>query len=412
MEWLSYMYRRGKQINAFKGSRHLSETIPSLVQHSPIRYVGPERQSDAEGVFITYYENAVPLAIERELDRLYENVFSSLAHFRAYGGLTADTCTYIARDGDETVAIFLFRRLHDTVLVLNEGMQVDDKAANDFARYVFSTWPDIRVIAFQAIRAGIGRLDYPFQRYECTAQVTMPLPSSEAAYLDDLGKNMRRNIRRYLKRLVQDHPSFRFDVYGPDEVRDEHLRTIFQLSRTRINGMNRQFALDEEEEKVFDLCRLSGMVGVATIDGQVCGGMIGFRTGDTYFAKVLGHDADYRDYSLGILCCYLMIAQCIERGCREFNFMWNEYPYKAALGGKRLSLARLVIYRSQMQRLRHIRFAAKVMLHGWKFRVASLLDKEDMQEMLSPMEKGALQTLLWMRKCHRAIRGKTSTQAG
>jgi hypothetical protein len=406
------MVRRAKRVDAYKGSRLLSETTPSLIHYEPIRYAGPDHHSDTEGAFITYYENAVPLAIADELDRLYENVFSSLAHFKAYGGLTTDTCTYIARDGNETVAIFLFRRLQDTVLVLNEGMRVDNRAANDFARYVFSTWPDIKVIAFQAIRAGEGALDYPFQRYECTAQVTMPLPSSEEDYLESVGKNMRRNIRRYLKRLVQDHPSFRFDVYGPDEVRPDHLRTIFQLSRTRINATNRQFALDDEEEKVLNLSGLAGMVGVATIEGKVCGGMIGFRTGDTYFAKVLGHDAAYRDYSLGILCCYLMIAQCIERGCREFNFMWNEYPYKAALGGKRLSLQRLVIYRSQMQRLRHIRFAAKVMLHGWKFRMDTLLDKEGMQETLSPMERRALQTLLWMRKCHRVLRGKRSIQAG
>jgi hypothetical protein len=396
-----------KRINPYKGSRHLSETIPSFIDCKTVPYVGSGHHSEiTEGASFIYYENAVPLGIAGELDRLYENVFSSLAHFKVYGGLTADTCTYIAWDGNEPVAIFLFRRLQDTVLVLNEGMRVDNRAANDFAKYVFSSWPDIKVVAFQAIRASVGALDYPFQRYECTAQVTMPLPSSEEAYLESLGKNMRRNIRRYLKRLVQDHPSFRFDVYGPDEVRPDHLRTIFQLSRTRINATNRQFALDDEEEKVLNLSGLAGMVGVATIDGKVCGGMIGFRTGATYFAKVLGHDATYRDYSLGILCCYLMIARCIERGCREFNFMWNEYPYKSALGGKRLSLSRLVIYRSQMQRIRHIRFAAKVAFHGWKFRVASLLDKEDMQETLSPVEKRALQTLLWMRKCHRVLRGK------
>lgn len=389
----------------------MSETIPTFVQGDAVRYVGPEHQSDSEGVFITYYENAVPLAIEAELDRLYENVFSSLAHFKAYGGLTTDTCTYIARNGNKAVAMFLFRRLQGKVLVLNEGMRVDDKAVNDFARYVFSTWPDVNIIAFQAIRAEIGSLDYPCQRYECTAQVTMPLPSSEQAYLDGLGKNMRRNIRRYLKRLVEDHPSFRFEVYGPDEVSREQLRTIFQLSRTRINGMNRQFALDEEEEKVIDLCRLTGMVGVATVDGKVCGGMIGFRTGNTYFAKVLGHDAAYRDYSMGILCCYLMIARCMEQGCREFNFMWNEYPYKAALGGKRLGLDRLVIYRSPLQRIRHLHFVGKVMLHGWKFKVVTLLDKEEMQETLSPKERRALHALLWLRKCRRIISGKRPRQA-
>ena len=382
----------------------MSELFPPLARVAAPRYLYGQTQT-GESNSITCHEYAVPAEIEPEIEKLYQNIFSSLAHFKAYGGLTTDTCTYVAREKGRTVAIFLFRRVGKAVLVLNEGMQVNERVLNDFVRYVFSRWPQAALVVFQAIRPTLRTLEYPFQRHECTAQVTMPLPATEDEYLAGLGKNMRRNIRRYHKRLLQDHPSFRFEVYGPHEVPAEHLQAIFDLSRTRIAGMNRNFALEDEAGKIFDLARMTGLVGVATLDGKVCGGMIGFRTGDTYFAKVLGHDAAYRDYSLGILCCYLMIVQCIARGCREFNFMWNEYPYKAALGGGRLSLERLVIYRSRLQRLRHSGFAARMALEGWRFRATSLLDKEDMPETLSAAERRQLRALLWLRNCWRKLRG-------
>src|SRR5690606_41036896 len=79
--------------------------------------------------------------------------------------------------------------------------------------------------------------------------------------------------RRRHTRFSRDWSS---DVCSSDlqQISREQLQEIFRLSRTRITGLNRSFALDDEEEKIFDLARMSGLVGVATIGGKVCGGMI------------------------------------------------------------------------------------------------------------------------------------------
>lgn len=358
------------------------------------------------GDIVICYEYCVPAELGPEIERLYENIFSTLEHFSAYGGLPADTCTYVSGSAGSASAIFLFRKQDDLVLVLNEGMQIDAKPTQQFADYVFKRWPEVGRILFHAVRPRFENNAYVIQRHECTAQVALPLPPSEQLYFESLGKNMRRNIRRYLKALMRDYPSFQFQVYGPDEISDEHLHAIFNLSRARITSLNKSFALDEEAQKIFALAKLSGYTGVATIDGKVVGGMIGFRTGKTYFAKVLGHDAAYKDFSLGILCCYLMIRECIERRLGEFNFMWNEYPYKAALGGKRLTLEKLVIYRSPFHLLRHSRFAGKLSFEAWRYRLGSLLEKADLDESLSSWERAQVRGLLWLRKCRNAMRAK------
>lgn len=378
----------------------------SYMAGGAVASVGKLTESGAAGDLVICHEHCVPAELGPEIERLYENIFSSLTHFSAYGGLPADTCTYVASKADAVSAIFLFRKQDDLVLVLNEGMQIDGEVTRGFADYVFSRWPDVGRIVFHAVRPCFQDIPYTIQRHECTAQVALPLPSGEQIYFESLGKNMRRNIRRYLKALMRDHPSFRFDVYGPDEVSDAHLRAIFNLSRSRITSLNKSFSLDEEAEKIFALAKLSGYTGVATIDGKVVAGMIGFRTGGTYFAKVLGHDPDYKDFSMGILCCYLMIRECIEQGFKEFNFMWNEYPYKAALGGKRLALERLAIYRSPLHLVRHSRFAMQLAYSAWRYRLGSLLERADLEESLSGWERAQVQSLLWMRKCRQALRAK------
>lgn len=383
----------------------MSESSPYLTG-SAISAVGKLGDTGTAGDTVFCHEHCVPAELGPEIERLYENIFSSFSHFAAYGGLPSDTCTYVAGNADAISTIFLFRKQGDMVLVLNEGMQLDSKSVQGFANYVFARWPEIARIVFHAVRTRFPAIPYAIQRHECTAQVALPLPSTEQAYFESLGKNMRRNIRRYLKALVADYPSFRFEVYGPEDVSDDHLRAIFNLSRLRITGLNKSFALDEEAEKIFALAKLAGCTGVATIDGKVVGGMIGFRTGGTYFAKVLGHDPAYKDFSLGILCCYLMIKECIARGFTEFNFMWNEYPYKAALGGKRLALERLVIYRSPLHLLRHSRFAAQIAFSAWRYRLGTLPERANMQESLSKWERAQVKSLLWIRKCRDVLRAK------
>src|SRR5690606_27363892 len=175
--------------------RELSEVSTVAARTTIPRYIAASPEESDEAVSVICHEYAVPAYIEPELEQLYQNIFSALPHFKAYGGLTLDTCTYIAREQGKARAIFLFRQVGRAVLVLNEGMQVDEKSLNDFARYVFSRWREVRIILFQAVRGPLERPDYPMQRHECTAQVTMPLPATEDAYLAGLGKNMRRNIR-------------------------------------------------------------------------------------------------------------------------------------------------------------------------------------------------------------------------
>jgi hypothetical protein len=87
---------------------------------------------------------------------------------------------------------------------------------------------------------------------------------------------------------------------------------------------------------------------VATIDGRVCAGAIGFRLGDSYFMHVIAHDPRFNSYSLGILCYYHTICEGIARGAKRFHLLQGRYGYKYRLLAQRQDYMNLDIYRSRV----------------------------------------------------------------
>ena len=333
----------------------MSDAAVRTVLRAPLGHAA--HINEGGGVTVEIHAGELPPGVDTAMQALYGNIHSSFAHLRIYGGLDDVTHCYVARRHDRLLAVFLFRIDGGVVHVINEGMAVDGEEMDRFAGHVFSTWRSVAAICLHAVESSVMALRFPFQQYACTANIVLPLPATADEYVAGLGKNMRRNLRRYMDKLRRDHPSFRYDVYEKGDASEHQLRAIIDLNRTRIAGKNIRYALDDEEEKVIALVRECGFIGVMTIDGRVVGGSAGYLAGSNYFFKVISHDPTYNEYSAGILCCYLTICECIARGCKEYNFMWNEYEYKFALGAHSRSLHHLVVYRSRLRLLLRPRLA-------------------------------------------------------
>lgn len=224
-------------------------------------------------------------------------------------------------------------------------------------------------------------------------------------YVASLGKNMRRNLRRYMDKLKRDHPSFQSQVFEKGEASEADMCAIIDLNRERIAGKNIRYALDDEVDKVIALARECGMVVVMRINGRVAGGSIGYFAGDNYFFKVISHDPQFNDYSAGILCCYLTICECIARRCKEYNFMWNEYEYKFALGAHTRSLHHLVVYRSRLHMLLRPRLALSNAAAACRHKVLSLFDRATKEEPVSRGGRLAMRVLYGTRQVKRVLFG-------
>jgi hypothetical protein len=308
----------------------------------------------------------VPSFVEAELDRLYGNVFCSTHLLGVYGDLTAHTSTYVARRKQHIVTIFLFLRDGGRVEVINKGMKVGEEEVSRFARHIFSAYPSVNVISFHGVPTDIRRLPFPYQCIACSEDIVATVPASREAYLASLGKSTRGNIHRYENRLRRSFPSLCFKIYQKDEVKADDVRAIAKLNQARMAAKSKVSGNDDEEaERIIALVRKFGVVCVATIDGEVCAGVITYQIGSTIFMHVIGHDPQYDDYRLGTITCFLTICECIALGCQEYHFLWGRYAYKYRLGGVQRDLDHLRVYRSRMQFLVNGDVALKTAAAGW-----------------------------------------------
>lgn len=359
----------------------------------------------SEEISISCYENEVPPFVESEVEKLYGNIFSSLLEFRIYGWVAGNTSTYVEfREGRISTLLLFVREKRGwagRVRVLNEAIRVGSDEIKRFADYIFARYPDVAVISFKAIETDVERMPFPHQRFNRLEDITLTLPATAEAYLASLGKNTRRNIKRYGDRLVRSFPSMRFHAYERASVRAEHVRAMVEFNHARMAEKNIVSVIDEAEtRRIIELGKGCGLLGVITIDGVMAAGALSYQAGSNFFLNVLAHDSQYDEYWLGFLCCYWTIRECIARGAKEFHFLWGRYEYKFTLGAVRRDLDNVTLYRSWPQVLLNADIACKEALVGYLRKLKVWVKYED-----TYLSQRARKLVAWVREVKYGLTG-------
>lgn len=328
---------------------------------------------------VSLYENAVPPFVGPELESLYEHVFSSLAQFRIYSGISDNTHTYVARQEGKVIAVLLFRCEGRCATVLNEQIAMSSDAIDRFTRYVFERFCTIDKLVFPAIRSEVRQLAFPSQEFYRTEDIVLKLPPTPEDYLASLGKATRKNMKYHGNRLRRNYPGLEFRVFIDGDIPDQHVRNIVELNRARMAAKNKLSEIDAKEtDRLVRLVRRGGLVSAMLLAGRVVAGTVCSRVGGNYFMHINAHDPMYDDARLGKLCCFMTINDCITRHGKEFHFMWGRFEYKYLLLGVQQDFNELVIYRSTARLLLHGRSALLTAFNGygreWKFRLLDLAD--------------------------------------
>ncbi len=318
------------------------------------------------------------------MEHLYGNLYSSLAQLRVSGVLN-NASTYVVYCGDDITTVFLFRRIKDRVEVLNEAIRIEEEEIIRFVKYVFASFVSVRIISFRAIQTDLRRMPFTYQRFNYLEDIVAELPQSVEHYTASLGKKTRSNMRRYLKMIKQDFPSFTFSAVENEAADDALIHRIIALSKARMSARNKASPINEEEiDRLINLVKECGLVGIITIDGCVCAGAIICRVGDNCFLRILAHDSAYNKYSLGRLCCYLTISECIVRGAKEFHFLWGRCDYKYLFLGVQRDLDYLAVYRSRIQLLLNADLALKAWVRSSVRQVKLWLHRLQQQDTQKP----------------------------
>jgi hypothetical protein len=309
------------------------------------------QEMGAEDVAVTIYENAVPPSLRKILDELYGSLYSSLPHLEVHESLH-QASTYIAAKDDQVIAALIFRHGQHEITVINEAFKISKDEVARFAKHIFSKYPSVRKIAFNAISCQIGSIGYAIQRLPCTAHIIAALPPAEKAYTAMLGKATRKNIKHHLSRLRRTFPSFVHEVQESGNISEDDLLSIIEYNRMRMAEKHKIVQLSQKDIAcIVKLAKCCGFISLIRIDGRVCAGAICFETGKTVTSHVNAHDPQYNQFRLGTLSCYLAICESIRRGAKAFNLESGGEEYKYTLLGVDYPFDRVLIYRSYMQLL-------------------------------------------------------------
>src|SRR3569832_398812 len=218
---------------------------------------------EADSLTFSFHENEIPTFIEFAMARMYGSNFSSLKHFRIYHATGPGTHTYIVRRGMKIDTVCLVRCDGGIVRVLNEVIKLDSEQIVQFANYIFHRFRKANVIFFKSIQTEMRRFSYPFQRFNFSEDIVLSLPDSAEEYHSRLGKNTRRNIKRYVDKLKRSYTSLSFQTYVQSDVNEQHVRDIVAHNQTHKTKKNKTTMIDEEEtQRIIALVKKCGLVGV------------------------------------------------------------------------------------------------------------------------------------------------------
>ncbi len=214
------------------------------------------------------------------------------------------------------------------------------------------------------------------------------LPSTWEAYLEKLGSNTRRDLRRAL-RAVEGIEGFRLS-YATSETASEHVDALLEMHHARWTAdysaaLRRR--VRRSTARLFRPLLLNALreecatVAVVWSDGHPVAAQAAFidREKGTFCGYMIAHDAAYARMAPGKALMAMTIRDAIASGLKIYDFTRGAEEYKFALStGVRESRHFIVIRRGL--RSAAVNFAKNV-LAGTKFRLLAVLAKQRTSQM-------------------------------
>ena len=329
---------------------------------------------------VEFHANTVPAYAAEALDTLYGSIYSTLDQFRLDNVLEG-TNTYVARAGHKITALLLYRIEGGVARVLNQMVTIEREELIRFSKALFDRHGDVTAITLKPVRCDTRGFPFPCQNYHFGEDIVAALPETNVEYLAALGKNMRETVKRYGNKVRRSFPSYRFDIYCDEQIDPDQAMEIHRLHVARMDRKMTRSNLGEQQfRKIVALARIRGIMALATIDGKVCGGLIGWRTGSHYVMRVIAHDPRYDEFKLGTVCCYELIRECIALGMRYFHFGGGRMLYKFRLLGQGQDFSSIVVYRARAAVLRHPVMALRTAVSGTERELRHWMENADQSE--------------------------------
>jgi CelD/BcsL family acetyltransferase involved in cellulose biosynthesis len=184
------------------------------------------------------------------------------------------------------------------------------------------------------------------------------LPPDPAHYFAGLSKKLRSNLSYYERRLRTKH-NLSVVIFSNGLCDDRDLHAFFQLYRKRFaeNANARElldgrFAALRQEAARRLATEGAFQLALLRVDGHEVAAEFSFIYRDTFYAYNSCHDPTWERHSVGSILRAHVVRRAIMNGCRRYDFLRGEEPYKYKWGATARRQIRIRIWRRSGTRRR------------------------------------------------------------
>ena len=235
-------------------------------------------------------------------------------------------------DPDSDYQVFLvtnFQQAIENVKQLIDGIIED----SDADCVTFGEVPEDS--ATSKLLEGINDQEFTNHRSATNLCPYIPLPSSYEIFNQNLGSNMRRNLKVWEKQALKDYKvSFvRYDEIGSV---DYAMNKFFDLHQKRELSIGNAGVFSDDIQKQFhlDLAKAFAAKGwlslfFLTFNDEPVSAIYSFEYNGKIYAYLCGFDPEFSEYRPGNLAFKKLIQHAIENNLREFDFLRGDEEYKS-----------------------------------------------------------------------------------
>jgi CelD/BcsL family acetyltransferase involved in cellulose biosynthesis len=151
------------------------------------------------------------------------------------------------------------------------------------------------------------------------------LPTSLKVFTSSLGSNMRKNLRRYMRKLRQEY-KVGFKTQSDFASTKEAVETFFKLHQKRWESLGQAGAFADkvtrdfhvEIAEIFDQRNWLALHFLTANDEPIAAAYT-FNYNLTKYARLTGFDPDFSHFRVGNLLKMHIIEECIKKGFVEYN---------------------------------------------------------------------------------------------
>ncbi|RLI19229.1 hypothetical protein DRO54_08885, partial [Candidatus Bathyarchaeota archaeon] len=161
------------------------------------------------------------------------------------------------------------------------------------------------------------------------------LPASIEIYKKRLSKNMRRNLRKRMKKLSRMY-KVKFISQSEFNSVSEAMEIFFKLHQKRWKAKGKSGAFSSENFRRFhlELAKIfdeKGWLGLhfLVLDDEPVAAAYSFNYNMKKYGYLTGFDPDFGQFGIGNLLKMHIIEECIRNGYKEYDLTRDFEPYKA-----------------------------------------------------------------------------------